>query len=77
MQTPVRAAGPGITVSGVSRPLFVHGENMTERGSAQRVVQRQNSAAGIAKYRIHPLFMQTFNNGSCSGYAQGVHLIFS
>ena len=62
------SGAPGVTVGSMAGPLFVGGEDVPDLVAVlvQRVVDIQHRTAGIAKYRVHTLLQQAFQNNFCS-----------
>jgi len=71
------AGGARITFGGVGRALFVAHQDVADIVLLKDlVIDRQDGAAGIAEYRIHPLILQGLNHHLCATHPTG-HCIFS
>src|SRR5579859_2073437 len=61
------AAGASIAIGHVGRALFVAHENVMQLGFAERVIDREDGAAGVAKKVAHAQFSERFAKYFCTG----------
>ena len=61
-------AGARVAVGHVRRALLVAHQDVMNRAVPQRVVRRQNRAAGISEDVLHAFALQTFPKNLCSSF---------
>ena len=62
--TPYSAGGARIAIRHVGCALFVPHQNVVDRAVLERVIGRQNRAAGIAEDMLYAFALQTFPKNS-------------
>ena len=65
------AGSPRVTLRHVSGALFVTGQDVAETGVEQRVVCREDGAAGNAEYHLDFLLFECLDECLCTG--DGAH----